>query len=168
MKVRPLNTCLTSVLIFISWSSFEQFRSASAVDSLTRIIDQDKALITKSITLDTVQTVDGYSRRTEVDFVAFLDPITNIVRKIIWNSGGNYYSHVTIYYYQGFAVKGCVKAKYKETDTNPEFETNIVFYFQNNEISKEIELNGNKNRPNGFWYLTAINDFIQLARLTTQ
>jgi hypothetical protein len=132
---------------------------------LTNIIDKDKSLVAKQISLDTLHSAYGSTVKTEVTFDALIHPTTNTVYKIIWNNEGNYYCYVTIYYYQGSAVKGIVKAKYKQTDTNPEFEPNSVFYYQNDKVSKELELNGNDYRANGFWYLSTINDFITLARL---
>ena len=101
--------------------------------------------------------------RTDVTFVAYTDPSTNKVHKIIWNTEGDYYCFVTIYYSKDLAIKGLVKAKYRVTDTNPEFETNSVFYYENDEVVEEIELNGTDYSANGWWYLSTINDFIALA-----
>ena len=161
-----MKAILPVALIFISVTTFGQTLSTSIVDSLTNSIEQDSSFKAKTIVLDTLWSADdGTLVKTEVTFIAYVHPKTNHVHKIVCNNEGDYYNYVTIYYNKGGAIKGIVKAKYRRTDTNPEFETISVFYIQNDKVVKEIELHGNEYRANGFWYLTTINDFITLAGL---
>ena len=159
-----------SLIIFLSicFTAIGQTSPTTIVDSIANSIDKDTSLTAKTITLDTLHSAYGALVKTEVTFIAYSNPITNCVRKIVWNNEGNYYDYVTIYYHKGDAIKGIVKARYKRTDTNPEFETHSVFYYQKDKVVKESELNGNKYRANGFWYLSTINDFITLAGLKTK
>jgi hypothetical protein len=134
-------------------------------DSIACVIDKDTTLTAKLIKLDTLHYAYGSLVKTEVTFLAHTDPKVNHLRKVVWNNEGNYYSYVTIYYNNGAAIKGQIKAKYHRTDTNPEFETNSVFYYQNDKVVKEIELTEASYRANGFWYLNTITDFVTLAGL---
>jgi len=159
-----------SLLIFLTiyFTAIGQTSSTTIVDSIANSIDKDTTLKAKTITLDTLHSAYGALVKTEATFLAYTDPSTNQLHKIVWNNEGSYYSFVTIYYNNGFAIKGLIKAKYRRTDTNPEFETNSVFYYENDKVVKEIEINGNNYRANGFWYLSTINDFISLAGLKTK
>ena len=163
-----MKAILSVTFILFCWTSLSQTPSTASVDSLVNLIDKDTSLNSKTISLDTLHSTDGRLVKTEVTFVAYTDPSTNQVHKIVWNIEGDYYSFVTIWYNKGFAIKGIVKAKYTRTDTNPEYETHTVFYFQKNEVVKDMELNGNDRRANGFWYLSTINYFIALAGLKTK
>ena len=164
-KTSTLKAILLVTIIFICCTSSGQSLSTGIVDSVTNQIDKDTSLKAKGISLDTLHSAYGTMVKTEVSFVAYTDPTTSQVRKIVWNNEGDYYCFVTIYYYKGNAVKGIVKAKYRRTDTNPQFETHSAFYYQDDKVIKEIELNGNDYRANGYWYLSTINDFVTLAGL---
>ncbi len=163
-----MKTILSITFLFASLLATGQSDLTKIVDSVTYSIDKDTTLKENLITLDTLHSAYGALVKTEATFLAYTDTKTNRLHKIVWNNEGNYYAFVTIYYNNGTAIKGQVKAKYRRTDTNPEFETNSVFYYQNDKVVKEIELNGTDFRANGFWYLSTINDFIVLAGLKTK
>lgn len=163
-----MKAILFITFLFTSFTSTGQTDLIKNADSVSYSIDKDTTIKPKSITLDTLHSAYGALVKTEVTFLAYVDPVTNRLNKIVWNIEGNYYSFVTIYYNNGVAIKGQIKAKYRRTDTNPEFETNSVFYLQNDKVIKEIEFNGSDHRANGFWYLSTINDFVSLAGLKTQ
>jgi len=156
---------LSVSLVFICFAVSAQTFSTTLVDSVTSSIDKDTSLSAKTITLDTLYSYYGAMIKTEDTFVVYLDPSSNQVYKIVWNNEGAFYTYVTIYYYKGFAIKGIVRAKYRRTDTNPEFETHSVFYYHNDKVVKEIEVNGHEYRANGFWYLSTVADMIKLAGL---
>lgn len=163
-----VKTILTITFLFASLIAIGQTESIKIADSVAYSIDKDTTLESKLISLDTFHIAYGTLVKTEMTFLAYINPITNQVHKIVWNNEGNYYSFVTIYYNSGAAIKGLVKAKYRRTDTNPEFETTSVFYYENDKVVKEVELNGADFRANGYWYMSTINDFIILAGLKTK
>ncbi|MGN6494320.1 MAG: hypothetical protein ACTHLE_20175 [Agriterribacter sp.] len=163
-----MKAILFITFLFTSFTSTGQTDFVKIADSVAYYVDKDTTIKPKSITLDTLHTVYGALVKTEATFLAYVNPVTNRLNKIVWNNEGNYYSFVTFYYYNGIVIKGQIKAKYPRTDTNPEFETNSIFYFQNDNVIKEIEFNGSDYRANGLWYLTTINNFVSLAGLKTQ
>jgi hypothetical protein len=163
-----VKTIFSITFLFASFIATGQTDLTKIADSVAYSIDKDTTLKAKLITLDTLHSAYGALVKTEATFLAYTDTKTNELHKIVWNNEGNYYAFVTIYYNNGAAIKGQIKAKYRRTDTNPEFETNSVFYYQNDKVVKEIELNEGNYRANGFWYMSTINDFITLAGLKTK
>lgn len=141
--------------------------SSDRVDSITKVIDNDKSLKVSTITIDTLYMDNGTSIKVEVSFIAVTDTKTNRLKKVIWENQGEYYSFVTIYYNKNGAIKGLIKVKHRATDTNPENESNSIFYYKGDKVSKEIVLSTtNKDyRTNGYWYMSTVNDFIKLAGL---
>lgn len=143
-----------------------QSLATGRIDNMATSIDNDTSLQSRVVFLDTLYKEPyGAMVKEEVSFTVYYDPKFNQIRKIVWNNEGKYYCYVTIYYHQGNAVKGVVKATYHRTDTNPEFETNTVFYIKGESVTEEKELNGNSYKANGFWYLSTINKFVKLAAL---
>ena len=99
-----------------------------------------------------------------MNFIVCLDSNSQL-QKVIWNWGepACFYQYVSIYYGNNFAFKEVVKARYRQTDTNPECETNTVCYIQDNDVIEERELDGSQCRANGYWSLSSMNDFLKLA-----
>ncbi len=147
--------------------SFGQKLSINSIDNIVKVIDADTSLKTSTVMLDTLYSDKGTQIKVEVSFITVTDPRTKRLRKVIWNNPGSYYSFVTLYYDRSGAIKGIIKVKDRATDTNPEVESNSVFYYNGEKVSKEIVLSStNKNyHTNAYWYMSTVNDFIKLAGL---
>ncbi|HSC52762.1 MAG TPA: hypothetical protein VLC98_04045 [Phnomibacter sp.] len=152
--------------IFYNFSFGQKF-SSGRIDSITKVIDRDTSLKVSTITLDTLYVYNGTPIKVEVTFTAVTDIKTNRLKKVIWNNPGEYYSFVTLYYNKNGAIKGLINIKHKATDTNPENESNSIFYYSGEKVLKEIVLSTTNNNyhTNGYWYMSTVNGFIKLAGL---
>ena len=113
----------------MAWlNSNAQAFSTKAIDSITQRMDLEASSNAKSIRLDSsITAVAGGLQYTKTTFIAHVDPSGKRVYRIDWNRFGEFYCYATIYYFEGSAIKGIVKQKFRQTDTNPQCEVNSAF-----------------------------------------
>jgi hypothetical protein len=136
------------------------------IDSTVKRIEADDSLNINIVVIDTAYFMDNGERlKLQDEFKVYRSSESKKVRKIVWNRrDGSYYDSLILYYKNGNAIKGVVAGKFRRTDTNPEITTTTSFYIKMNKVYYRKKLNTDIY-INGSVYLSAINDYIKIARI---
>jgi hypothetical protein len=134
MKVQLRKSALFFVLsLVISYQSQGQEKRVVSVDSIAAFIDGDTSLELIE-TVDTVYHFRGDKYQIPGKLELYRDKNTGNVVKVKWNFEDKHCRNVTLYLQNRKALKIIIKEKVRRTDINPEYETNAVVYFDDDNL----------------------------------
>jgi hypothetical protein len=142
-----------------------QVLNFKVIDSVVVNIDSDTSLVVNNVTLDTICFIEkGQRLKLQDFFTVYRKGGSKKIVKITWNRyDGEYYDLFTLYYKNGKAIKGIVKAKFRRTDTNPALETITIFYVKSGRVIYNRKYGKEEFYANGHVYLSTISYYLKIA-----